>query len=177
MSSRELPMSGAVIIGMPTMSECAKVVEDVIGSQDTEFLHTSLRGRGIAAQDGIAQKGRALTSEQAVEQVHAPYRPQFCTQDSMSGASRLSITACTRRFNIATTPALQDGIAKELSEAGLLASGEQREPRLPEYEDVASKLPYLSAVRMLPLMPSLHSLYSAAAQPVPLKLTTAHVLL
>ena len=59
-----------------------------------------------------------------------------------------------RRFNIATTPALQDGIAKELSEAGLLASGEQREPRLPEYEDVASKLPYLSAVRtLLPLMP------------------------
>ena len=60
-----------------------------------------------------------------------------------------------RRFNMATTPSLQDGIAKELSEAGLLASGEQREPRLPEYEDVASKLPYLSAVRMLPLMPCL----------------------
>ena len=75
----------------------------------------------------------------------------------MSGACHLSITARMRRFNIATTPALQDGIAKELSEAGLLASGELREPRLPEYEDVASKLPYLSAVRMLlPLMPCLN---------------------
>lgn len=83
--------------------------------------------------------------------------------DSKTGASRLSLTARMRRFNIATTPALQDGIAKELSEAGLLASGEQREPRLPEYEDVASKLPYLSAVRMLPLMPSLHHLCLTAA--------------
>ena len=49
------------------------------------------------------------------------------------------------RFNIATTPSLQDGIAKELSEAGLLAHGEQREPRLPSYEDM-DKLPYLTAV-------------------------------
>jgi hypothetical protein len=49
------------------------------------------------------------------------------------------------RFNIATTPSLQDGIAKELSEARLLAHGEQREPRLPAYEDM-DKLPYLTAV-------------------------------
>ena len=81
----------------------------------------------------------------------------------MSGVRHLSLTARMRRFNIATTPALQDGIAKELSEAGLLASGEQREPRLPEYEDVASKLPYLSAVRTLPLMPALHNLCLPAA--------------
>ena len=55
-----------------------------------------------------------------------------------------------RRFNIATTPSLQDGIAKELSEAGLLAHGEQREPRLPSYEDM-DKLPYLTAVSAPPL--------------------------
>ena len=67
------------------------------------------------------------------------------------------------RFNIATTPALHDGIDKELSEAGLLPSGEQREPRLPEYEDVTSKLPYLSAVRMPPLMLCLHTLCLTAA--------------
>ena len=86
----------------------------------------------------------------------------------MFWASRLSIVVCMRRFNMATTPALQDGIAKELKEAGLLASGEQREPRLPEYEDVASKLPYLSSVRILPLMPCLQNVYSAAALSVPL---------
>ena len=49
------------------------------------------------------------------------------------------------RFNIATTPSLQDGIAKELSEAGLLAHGQDREPRLPSYDDI-EKLPYLNAV-------------------------------
>lgn len=49
------------------------------------------------------------------------------------------------RFNIATNPGLQDGIAKELSEAGLLAHGQEREPRLPSYDDV-EKLPYLNAV-------------------------------
>jgi len=49
------------------------------------------------------------------------------------------------RFNIATNPGLQDGIAKELSEAGLLAHGEQREPRLPSFDDI-DKLPYLNAV-------------------------------
>ena len=53
--------------------------------------------------------------------------------------------AVALRFNIATTPSLQDGIAKEFSEAGLLAHGEQREPRLPSYEDM-DKLPYLTAV-------------------------------
>lgn len=47
---------------------------------------------------------------------------------------------------MATTPSLQDGIAKELSEAGLLAHGEEREPRLPQYDDMA-KLPYLTSVR------------------------------
>ena len=53
-------------------------------------------------------------------------------------------SACCR-FNIATNPSLQDGIAKELSEAGLLAHGQEREPRLPSYDDV-EKLPYLNAV-------------------------------
>ena len=53
---------------------------------------------------------------------------------------------CMRRFSIATTPSLQDGIAKELSDNGLLAHGEDREPRLPDFDDL-SKLPYLTAVR------------------------------
>ncbi len=56
---------------------------------------------------------------------------------------------CARcRFSIATTPSLQDGIAKELIENGLLAHGEDREPRLPEYSDLP-KLPFLTAVRFL----------------------------
>lgn len=54
------------------------------------------------------------------------------------------------RFSIATTPSLQDGIAKELSENGLLANGQDREPRLPGYDDLP-KLPYLTAVR--PFLP------------------------
>ena len=51
-----------------------------------------------------------------------------------------------RRFAIASTPSVQDGVAKELSEAGLLAHGEDREPRLPAYDDLPN-LPYLTSVR------------------------------
>ena len=50
-----------------------------------------------------------------------------------------------RRFAIATTPSLQDGIAKELATAGLLAHGEDREPRMPAYDDLPN-LPYLTSV-------------------------------
>ncbi len=60
--------------------------------------------------------------------------------------SDLCVRSC--RFSIATTPSLQDGIAKELSDNGLLAHGEDREPRLPEFDDLP-KLPYLTAVRPL----------------------------
>ena len=52
-----------------------------------------------------------------------------------------------RRFAIASTPSVQDGVAKELSEAGLLAHGEDREPRLPAYDDLPN-LPYLTSVRL-----------------------------
>ena len=122
----------------------------------------------IASEEGVSQHrtallGKAVACRQTFACVHAPHGPQSCTSGQHVRSKRLSITARMRRFNIATTPALQDGIAKELSEAGLLASGEQREPRLPEYEDVASKLPYLSAVRMLPLMLCLHTLCLTAA--------------
>ena len=51
-----------------------------------------------------------------------------------------------RRFAVATQPALQDGIAKELREAGMLAHGEDREPALPSHADL-EKLPYLMSVR------------------------------
>ena len=94
-----------------------------------------------------------MPSKQISAHGHAPHCPLSSTPGQRVRGKSPEHHACTRRFNIATTPALQDGIAKELSEAGLLASGEQREPRLPEYEDVASKLPYLSAVRMPLLMP------------------------
>lgn len=56
---------------------------------------------------------------------------------------------CACRFAVASTPSVQDGVAKELSEAGLLAHGEDREPRLPAYDDLPN-LPYLTSVRTLP---------------------------
>ena len=77
-------------------------------------------------------------------------RTQFFLSCLGNARSHRECIAVARRFNIATTPSLQDGIAKELSEAGLLAHGEQREPRLPSYEDV-DKLPYLTAVSAPPL--------------------------
>jgi hypothetical protein len=52
------------------------------------------------------------------------------------------------RFSIATTPSLQDGIAKELNDAELLAHGQHREPRAIEFDDLP-KLAYLQAVRLL----------------------------
>ncbi|CAL5224171.1 g6811 [Coccomyxa viridis] len=73
---------------------------------------------------------------------------ELARQAALVAANALQPTAQTvawTLFNIATTPSLQDGIAKELSEAGLLAHGQEREPRLPSYDDV-QKLPYLNAV-------------------------------
>ncbi len=57
----------------------------------------------------------------------------------------MDVHCCLNRFCIATTPSLQDGIAKELSEAQLLAHGQDREPRPISFDDIA-KLPYLQAV-------------------------------
>ncbi|BDA46965.1 Cytochrome P450 3A28 [Coccomyxa sp. Obi] len=109
-------------------------------------LVRGLRRRGPAAKTdaSIAAALSRLTDADG-----APLSDEaLATQAAALTAAALEPTALSiawALFSIATTPSLQDGIAKELSENGLLAHGEDREPRLPEYDDLP-KLPYLTAV-------------------------------
>jgi hypothetical protein len=50
------------------------------------------------------------------------------------------------RFALSQERSTQDKVARELQDAGLLAHGEQREPRGISFADLR-KLPYLEAVR------------------------------
>lgn len=58
----------------------------------------------------------------------------------------ISRAAAWALFDLCSEPAVQDKVARELGEAGLLAHGEDRAPRVVTASDAASRLPYLGAV-------------------------------
>ncbi len=64
----------------------------------------------------------------------------------VSGSRNISLNVPAARFALSTEVSTQDKVARELGYAGLLAHGEQREPRGVAFTDLA-KLPYLEAVR------------------------------
>lgn len=81
-----------------------------------------------------------------IDVLHLARRPRSHV-DGLSRALLLLMRCPTPcRFALSQERSTQDKVARELHDAGLLAHGEQREPRGVSFADLC-KLPYLEAVR------------------------------